>query len=82
MLDYTKNNVPLSIKSKSVICWESLIHCFSPLRYYSADVFKALKKLKSNCLKQNDGKTVSNVGALILSVELNYFAEKAGRKTL
>ena len=64
-----KKNVLLSLQSQSVTCWESGIHCISPLPYHSADVFKALKELGSFCLEIKDGKTVNNVRALIFRSE-------------
>ena len=61
-----KKNVVLSLKSQSVSCWESQIHCISPLRYYLADVFKALKELKNYCLEKKDGEAVNSICALIV----------------
>ena len=44
-------------------------------------MFKALKELQSYYLEKNDGETVNNVSALVLTEELNDVAEKARRKT-
>ena len=54
MLDHTKKNVSLSLKSQSATLSENWIHHVLPLRYHLADVFKALKVFESYHLKKKE----------------------------
>ena len=68
-LDYTKKNVPLSLKSQCATRWESWIHYISPLPYHLADLLLALNVLDSYWVEKKDGETACNVRTLILRIE-------------
>ena len=73
MLDHTKTNVPLSLKSQSVTYKKGQIYCISSLRYHLADVFKALKEMESYSLEKRVYlKTIHSLSKLVYSCSSSF----------